>query len=206
MKNSFINVTEVKTANNTNNIQEKQNFTNEAGQSSIFDQNQDTHKSFIDAEMMDEVDELPKAVNDSKFDTNSMNKNIKTSRSPKENTLSKNSSFEKSFSDAMKAFYKKKQNANQNLKRFSNSSRRLMNYSKRSINRSSTFTVSVKIIGTKSQKNWNRKSKKMKQKVKKIGTESQKNWNRKSKKLEQKVKKLEQKVKKNETESQKNWN
>ena len=72
----------------------------------------------------------------------------------------------------------------------------------------------VKKIGTESQKNWNKKSKKLEQKVKKIGTKSQKNWNRKSKKLEQKVKKigtesqkkLEQKVKKIGTKSQKNWN
>ena len=45
------------------------------------------------------------------------------------------------------------------------------------VSESDERTVSVKIIGTKSQKNWNKKSKKLEQKVKKIGTESQKNWN-----------------------------
>ena len=42
---------------------------------------------------------------------------------------------------------------------------------------SKLLELKVKKIGTKSQKNWNKKSKKLEQKVKKIGTKSQKNWN-----------------------------
>ena len=52
-------------------------------------------------------------------------------------------------------------------------------------------TVSVKNIETKSQKNWDKKSKKLRQKIKKIETKSQKNWDKKLKKLRQKVKKIE---------------
>ena len=38
------------------------------------------------------------------------------------------------------------------------------------------ITVSVKNIETKSQKNWDKKSKKLRLKVKKIETKNQKNW------------------------------
>ena len=48
-----------------------------------------------------------------------------------------------------------------------------------------------------SQKNWDKKSKKLRQKIKKIETKNKKNWDKKSKKLRQKIKKIETKSKKN---------
>ena len=90
--------------------------------------------------MLDEVDELPIStiINPEKLSHD--NKEIITPRSPKLSVLYKSSSFEKSFSDAMKAFYKRKQNEDPKFRNLSGSARKIMNLSKRSMNRSNTYS------------------------------------------------------------------